>query len=82
VKSKPKTVGEVLGDLTKPKDVEPPDGPCLVQALLYELMRDHVPPGVIEGIMSRQEEYRGQAFVYSNKHLARYAMELAERLKG
>jgi len=80
--TEPKTVGEVIDDITKPAPVESPDGPCLIRALLYELMRDHIPPGVIEGIVSRQEEYAGEAFVYSNKHLARYAMELAERLKG
>jgi hypothetical protein len=53
-------------------------------SFLYELMRDHVTPGVIEKIVSTDEEVSEDDedfdFLLSTYHLAAYADELAERL--
>ena len=45
---------------------------------LYELMRDHLPVGVVERI-ARNSAYTGTTS-FTNGHLARYAQDLAERL--
>jgi len=51
-------------------------------AFLYQIMRDHVPPGVIEKIVSADEEdfEDGTDVLLSNYHLGAYADELADRL--
>lgn len=49
--------------------------------LLYVLMRDHVPTGVIAGIMKDIEKGKGNKAVYTNTHLADYAASLADRLE-
>lgn len=50
----------------------------LVQ-FLYELMRDHVPPGVVEKLV--MESVRpGQVTQYSNGWLAQYALDVARRI--
>lgn len=56
-----------------------------VVAFLYELMRDHVTPGVLERIVTVHEDVKIDEpfdfeFELSNVHLARYAEELARRL--
>lgn len=57
-----------------------------VVAFLYELMRDHVPCGVVERIVQVQEDCRlrrgerGMVYELSNEHLARYAQELRVRM--
>lgn len=51
-----------------------------VAALLYELMRDHVPFGVIERIVNQDQVGSEDGFELSNAHLGRYAEELARRL--
>lgn len=43
---------------------------------LYLLMRDHVPSGVVEGIVQPEST----VIQYTNGHLARYAQDLAARL--
>ncbi len=48
-------------------------------AFLYVLMRDHLPPGAVETIMSRHVEGFG-VHDFSNGWLARHAQDLAERL--
>jgi len=65
----------------------PPESePYLTQsrlvAFLYELMRDHVPPGVIEKIVSTDEaKYEdGTSVLLTNRHLGAYADEVAVRL--
>ncbi len=55
-----------------------------VVEFLYELMRDHVPPGVVESLVQASEEHRERndnTVVFSNGWLASYAINLAERLK-
>jgi hypothetical protein len=52
-------------------------------AFLHVLMRDHVPPGVVESLMVEHAEktigpYQKDA--YTNKHLAKYAVEISKRL--
>jgi hypothetical protein len=47
-------------------------------SFLYELMRDHVPPGVIEEIM--RKTMGPSAVVYTNGWLAKYAEDVANRL--
>lgn len=49
-------------------------------SLLYDLMRDFMPPGDIEGIVQYDEAHAGEALTLSNGYLAEYAKELAERL--
>jgi hypothetical protein len=51
-------------------------------SFLYLLMRDHVPPGVVEGIVAKDEprEDPELVFVLTNGHLAAYAEEIAGRL--
>jgi hypothetical protein len=54
-------------------------------AFLYQLMRDHVTPGVIEGLVLQDESAKVQGhdtFVLTNGHLAAYAEEVAKRLTG
>lgn len=53
-------------------------------AFLYILMRDHLPVGEVEGIISNhvgQGEDRGCVSHYSNGWLAKYAEYLAGRLR-
>lgn len=51
-------------------------------AFLYELMRDHVPPGVVEKVVRNSElPSEDDTYVLSNVHLARYAEEIAIRLR-
>lgn len=48
-------------------------------SFLYELMRDYVPAGEIERITVEAEKHA--EVTYSNKHLAAYAKEIANRLQ-
>lgn len=48
-------------------------------SFLYELMRDHVPVGTVEFIVRSSEN--GQPTTYTNGWLAKYAEDLANRLK-
>lgn len=48
-------------------------------SFLYELMRDHLPPGVIEEIVQASED--DPDVLYTNGWLAKYAEDLANRLK-
>ncbi len=50
---------------------------CKLTEFLYYLMRDHVTPGTVEGIMT---ENTGDDCNYTNGWLARYAENVAERL--
>ena len=51
---------------------------------LYVLMRDHLTPGVVEQLVREHAEKTPigpyQRDSYSNKHLARYAVEISKRL--
>jgi hypothetical protein len=50
---------------------------------LYQLMRDHVTPGVIEGLVLQDEKANAEGhdtFVLTNGYLAEYAAEVADRL--
>lgn len=49
---------------------------------LYVLMRDHLTPGVVEGIMLGHVEQGAPMQQFSNDWLAAYAVELARRLQG
>lgn len=55
-------------------------------AFFYELMRDHVPMGVIEEIVKDQERFTKEepnlVWQLSNKHLANYAEEIVARLQS
>lgn len=50
----------------------------LLVSVLYELIRDHIPPGIIEGIIVNSQ--KDTRVVYTNGWLARYAEDLALRL--
>ncbi len=45
---------------------------------LYDLMRDHVPSGVIEELM---QNVSNKECLYTNGWLARHAQDVAKRLK-
>lgn len=47
-------------------------------SFLYELMRDHLPPGTIESIVRASEDEPN--IKYTNGWLATYAQDLANRL--
>lgn len=50
-------------------------------AFLYELMRDHVPVGVVEGIVNQDESTDPtNVYVLTNGYLAEYAGDVARRL--
>ena len=51
-------------------------------SFLYELMRDHMPPGQVEEMVRSIEasEAMGTSILYSNGWLAKYADDLATRL--
>lgn len=51
-----------------------------VVALLYILMRDHLPIADVEE--AAQQVYGGEAFQFSNGWLASYALDLRARLAG
>jgi hypothetical protein len=59
-------------------------------AFLYELLRDHVVCGNVEGVLKSQEEYEAKQrsaceecqYVLTNGYLAQYAEDVAERLIG
>lgn len=46
-------------------------------SFLYELMRDHVSPGVLERLV---RDSPGIDTTFTNGHLARYAQDMASRL--
>jgi hypothetical protein len=48
-------------------------------SFLYELMRDHVPLGVVEEIVQASE--KEPDVLYTNGWLAKYAEDIANRLK-
>ena len=50
----------------------------LLVSVLYELMRDYVPPGIIEGIVKKS--VHDTKVIYTNGWLAKYAEDLALRL--
>lgn len=52
-----------------------------LQSFLYVLMRDHVTPGVIEELIDEDIGYHGQDILYTNGWLAKYAEDVAKRLK-
>jgi hypothetical protein len=54
------------------------DSNDMLVSFLYELMRDHVTPGQVEAIMLNVKPTECQ---FTNGYLARYAADVAERLK-
>lgn len=51
-------------------------------SFLYQLMRDELPAGTVEKIMTQIiDKEQGQDISYSNGWLAQYAMNIARRLK-
>ena len=48
-------------------------------SFLYDLMRDHLPPGTVEELVRASEDE--PEVTYTNGWLAKYAEDLANRLK-
>lgn len=48
-------------------------------SFLYDLMRDHLPPGKVEELVQNAEDE--PSIVYTNGWLAKYAEDLSNRLK-
>lgn len=53
-----------------------------LQPLLYQLLRDHLPAGVVEKLVADACVHLGKDTRYSNEHLGAYAAELRSRLLG
>lgn len=59
----------------------------LLVAFLYVLMRDVVPPGVMEGTLLKlsntnaDESHEKQEYLLTNGYLAKYAQDLADRIE-
>jgi hypothetical protein len=51
-------------------------------SFIYELLRDHLPPGKAERIVQQVVVEAGREVVYTNGFLALYAKDLANRLRG
>jgi hypothetical protein len=49
-------------------------------AFLYELMRDHLPPGKVEELVRNSVDHQGERWEFTNGYLAMYADDLARRL--
>ena len=54
------------------------DDPRKLVSFLYELMRDHVPPGVIEAVCRNSQQTPVKC---TNGYLAQYAQDVARRLR-
>ena len=54
---------------------------CKITAFLYELMRDEVPPGVVERIVRNSQLNPGDEWQFCNGYLVQYAEDLADRLR-
>jgi len=52
---------------------------CRLTSFLYTLMRDHLPPGTVEELVRGSND---PDVAYTNGWLAKYAEDLAKRLKG
>lgn len=52
-----------------------------VVGFIYLLLRDHLPAGVVEGIVRDCHITPGISTMFTNGYLAKYAMDIAERLK-
>lgn len=55
--------------------------PDRLQCFLYLLMRDKLPAGTLETVCLETEKPGVTEFIFSNKPLAKYAKELAKRLR-
>jgi hypothetical protein len=51
-----------------------------LDAFFYDLMRDHLTPGVLEKLVREAEKRPQEMYTFSNEHLALYAKELRARL--
>lgn len=49
-------------------------------AFIYQLLRDHLPIGVVEETVREQERHGSATFVFTNGYTAKYAQEVADRL--
>lgn len=54
----------------------------LMVNFLYELMRDHLATGIIEGLVRNCELGKGKQKYYSNGWLAEYARDVCSRLES
>jgi hypothetical protein len=50
-------------------------------SFLYQLMRDNLPTGDVEKIMTEIDKEQGKEIRYTNGWLAQYAKNIAKRLK-
>lgn len=49
-------------------------------AFFYELLRDHVPMGIVEKIVSEQEEGDWSTYELTNEYLAQYCEDIVQRI--
>lgn len=58
------------------------ESPDRLVAFLYDLLRDHLPAGEVEKLVRDAEVVSPENIaVYTNGYLARYAKDLADRLR-
>jgi len=50
-------------------------------AFLYLIIRDHLQPGTVLGLVDELEKGNHDGYVFSNEHLARLAQSISDRLK-
>ena len=52
-----------------------------LQLFFYQLLRDKLPSGEVAELVGKSETIPEGGIIYSNKHIADYALELAKRFK-
>lgn len=70
----------LLKDIQISKGMETVTDADHLVSFLYELMRDHVPIGIIEGVV-KTSLHKGET-EFCNGWLAQYAQDVAKRLRG
>lgn len=58
------------------------DSDDLLVGILYDLVRDHVQPSVMEKVIRDNVSIRGETQQFTNGWLASYAEDLANRIRG
>jgi hypothetical protein len=67
--------------MRKTKEAKKKERNEILICFLYTLLRDRLSSGAVEILTQDAEKIKGKhPVIYSNKHIERYAVEIAERL--